>query len=372
MKKRIFTVVFISALLFFIAACSDDSIEPKGFQPTTLGYGELSIHFLELGNQFTGDCVYINYGEVDIIIDAGSKQESAATIIAYLDAHMQDKKLEYVIATHAHEDHIAGFTTWYLGQPWESTGILDNYDIDLIIDFPRSNSTQATHTNYKAARDRAVAKGATHYTALQCYENRDGARRVYNLDADGYVKLEILYNHYYENYSKNENEYSVCVKIIQGDNQYIFTGDLEKDGEDMLVQYYDANHGGLGHSVLCKGGHHGSNTSSNVDLMAAISPEYICICTCMANYQYDFNDDKNRFPGQAFINRVAPYTDAIYLTTLIESKAAWDAGKFTSFNGDIVFTQNGNDVSVNCSNNNIKLKETAWFAANRTWPPDGK
>jgi hypothetical protein len=79
----------------------DVQVEPKT---------DLSIHFLELGNKYTGDCVYVNYGEIDILIDAGSRQSSATTIKAYINNHIQDNKLEYVIVTHGHQDHIAGFT----------------------------------------------------------------------------------------------------------------------------------------------------------------------------------------------------------------------------------------------------------------------
>ena len=44
--------------------------------------GDLEIHFLELGNKYTGDCTYINAGGIDILIDAGSKTSSIPTISA--------------------------------------------------------------------------------------------------------------------------------------------------------------------------------------------------------------------------------------------------------------------------------------------------
>ncbi len=78
----------------------------------------VSIHFLELGNIYTGDSVYVRRpGETDILIDAGSRQSSAGTITKYLNNYVTDGKLEYVIATHAHQDHIAGFigTSSYRG-----------------------------------------------------------------------------------------------------------------------------------------------------------------------------------------------------------------------------------------------------------------
>jgi competence protein ComEC len=315
---------------------------------------DLSVHFLQLGNKYTGDCVYINYGEIDIIIDAGSRQSSATTIKAYIDNHIQDNKLEYVIVTHGHQDHIAGFTG--------SNGIFASYEIGTIIDFPKTDSTTVIYGNYVSARTAAIAKGAVHYNALQCFRNQDGAQREYDL-GDG-VKLEILYNYYYENNASSENDYSVCFRILQDGKQYIFTGDLEKAGEDRLVSYYVSNFGGLGHAVLYKGGHHGSQTSANVNLMAAISPEYVCVCTCAGSSEYGANPE-NVFPSQVFINRIAPYTDKVYVTTYVPN---YENNVVQSMNGNIVFSVSDGVAGIQGSNNNLKLKETEWFINNRTMP----
>ena len=107
-----------------------------------------------------------------------------------------------------------------------------------------------------AAAGAAVAAGAVHYTALQCWNQTDGAQRVYEV-SDG-VEMEILYNYYYENESKDENNYSVCLMFNQGDKHFLFTGDLEEDGEEQLVVYNQ-----LPKVELFKAGHHGSKTSSN-------------------------------------------------------------------------------------------------------------
>ena len=361
MKKQGLCVFFLVVLMFIVVGCGnpngiDISEHIPGKLPRVFNSGDLSIHFLELGNKYTGDCVYINYDDIDIIIDAGSRQSSAATICAYIDQYIHDNKLEYVIATHAHQDHIAGFYT-----ARNVTGVLDAYDIGTIIDFPLTNSGTATYNNYIRTRDDAVERGAAHYNALQCYNNADGGQRVYDLG--GGVELEILYNYYYENSSGNENNYSVCVRIVQGDKQYIFTGDLEKDAEDRLADYYEAN-GGLGHCVLYKGGHHGSSTSSNEKLMDAITPEYICVCTCAGSPEYT-PTIPNQFPTQEFINRIAPYTDKVYLTTLVTDYAD---NQYSSFNGDIIFLVSEGEISVFGSNNDRKLKDTEWFKNNSEMP----
>jgi len=76
---------------------------------TAIKDSDLSIHFPELGNKYTGDCTLIKVGNTEILIDAGSRKGSAETLVPYINQFCTDGTLEYVIATHAHQDHIAGF-----------------------------------------------------------------------------------------------------------------------------------------------------------------------------------------------------------------------------------------------------------------------
>ena len=352
-KKRIVTLFLVITVVFSVVAQQTRNSD----LPLVLQNGDLSIHFLELGNKYTGDCVYINYGNIDIIIDAGSRPSSAAVIKAYMGHYIRDNKLEYVIATHAHEDHIAGFSG-----SGNVSGILESYEIGTIIDFPKTNSASAAYKKYIDTRDSVVSGGSAHYTALECFNNEGGAQRIYDLG--GGVKLEILYNYYYENYTRNENNYSVCLRIIQNENQYLFTGDLEGEGEDKLADYYESNFGGLGHCVLFKGGHHGSNTSGSEKILAAITPEYICICSCVGSSEYRASPP-NIFPSQGYIDRIAPYTDKVYITTLVTD---YSKNEYTSFNGTIVFLVSGSTITILCTNNNLKLKDTDWFRNNRKMP----
>ena len=186
--------------------------------------GEISFHFLELGNEYAGDSVYIKAGNNDILIDAGSRASSVKTIDNYLKQHVKDGKLEYVIATHADQDHIAGFAA--------SEGIFDLYECETIIDFPLTNKNTKTYQNYVAKRTLEIQEGAKHYTALDCYNNSNGGQREYNLTEDGNVKMEILYNYFYEHNTSDENDYSVCLQFTHGSKKFLFTGDLEAEGED--------------------------------------------------------------------------------------------------------------------------------------------
>jgi len=313
--------------------------------------GELSIHFLELGNYNAGDCVLINCGDTEILIDAGSRKNSTDVTIPYISDYVSDGTIEYCIATHAHEDHIAGF----VGSS-KSESIFDAFKIDTLIDFPRTNSTSNLYADYCDKRDELVKNGTRHYTALECYNNENGAQRSYTIADD--ITMTILYNYYYEHDTSDENNYSVCILLTQGNNNYLFTGDLEEKGEEYLVQYNS-----LPECELFKAGHHGSKTSSNECLLSVIQPKIVCVCCCAGSDEYTETKD-NQFPTQAFIDRVSKYTDKIYVTTQIVDN---DTHEYKSMNGNIVVLSQGGELSVNCSNNNTVLKDTEWFKENRRW-----
>ncbi len=312
---------------------------------------ELSIHFLELGNKYTGDCTLIKVGDTEVLIDAGSRKGSAGTIVPYVQQYCTDGVLEYVIATHAHQDHIAGF----VGTA-KIDGVFESFVCETIIDYPLTNATSAIRADYEELRDAEVASGAKHYTALECWKEENGAQRSYQL-GEG-ITMNVLYQRFYEEKTSDENDYSVCILLTQGERNYLFTGDLEHDGEQSLIENND-----LPKCDLFKGGHHGSPTSNTPELFAVIEPKIVCVCCCCGSDEYTDNV-ANMFPSQAFVDNVAPYTDKVYVTTIVSN----NSDGFTSMNGNIVVTSDGETVNVNCSNNNILFKDTEWFAANRTMP----
>ena len=317
----------------------------------TIVNSDLSIHFLELGNEYTGDCTLIKVGDTEVLIDAGSRKGSAETIVPYIAEFCEDGVLEYVIATHAHQDHIAGF----VGTS-KADGIFESFVCETIIDYPLTNATSAIRADYEELRDKEVQAGAKHYTALECWNNTGGAKRSYSL-GDG-VTMNFLYQKFYEEETSDENDYSVCMLLSQGDNHYLFTGDLEGEGEESLVESND-----LPKCVLFKGGHHGSPTSNTAALLKEINPEIVCVCCCCGSDEYTDNV-ANMFPSQAFVDRVAPYTENVYVTTIV----ADNEDGFTSMNGNIVVMSNDGQINVRCSNNATLFKDTEWFKANRQTP----
>ena len=315
----------------------------------------IDINFLELGNKYTGDSTFIKAGDTDILIDAGSRKNSATTIANFIDTYCSDGKLEYVIVTHAHEDHIAGFVGSNSDQ-----GILKRYKVGTLIDFAQTKSTSQIYKDYVSLRDQQVEAHNidNHYYASECVKEEKGAKKIYDL-APG-ITMEILDQKYYYETSSDENDHSVCTLFSQGNNHYLFTGDLEEKGEASLVALND-----LPQVELFKGGHHGSYTANTDTLLNVIKPKTICICCCAGTTEYTSNPD-NTFPAQAAINRMAKHTDQIFVTTLMNDYAS---GNYTSLNGNINFhSEKGEAYVVTGSNNSKILKETDWFSANRTWP----
>ena len=351
--------VFLAIVFFFMGAAGGFYGYYRYTLPTdtdTYISGDLSITFLELGNKYTGDCTYIKIGNTDVLIDAGSKTSSVSTIDNYLKEYVTDGTLEYVIVTHAHQDHYAGFAT-----NEDADSIFDLYECEMIIDFSQITASKADekmYNNYLRERSAEIDAGATHLTAAECIEQGKD-----KFDLGGGVELQILDSYYYYNVAHTENDHSVCVMINQGDRHFLFTGDLEREGEEKLVEMND-----LPEVDVYKAGHHGSKTSSNSVLLEVIKPDIVCICCCAGSTEYKANPE-NRFPTQDFVDRIAPYTDKVYVTTLCLD---FDEDRFESMNGNIKVISGKGDIIIECSNNNTILKETAWFRQERTCPASWK
>ena len=397
---------------------SEKSSDAHSHETVSYSYTEgdcdpISIHFIDRQEQYSGDSVYIKVGDNDILIDAGARKGSAAAIEEYLEDssrtdYVSDNKLEYVIATHAHQDHIAGM----MGT--SKAGILYRYQVDNLIDFSyvdaqdgknvinnadpentkkdsryvsyqetynSSSSSSASsksystelYKDYVAARDYAVDKGTVWHTAGElCNPSTDYS---YTVNLGKGVTMTLLYSFFYDHSSadvsslesgytrssfSDQNDYSLCLLFTQGNRHFLFTGDAETYAEHSLVKYNS-----LPKVDLFKAGHHGSYTASSDELLDVVDPD-LCVVTCCAGNKEYASDPNHSFPAQEFINRIAKHTDRVYVTTL----GSWDdKSHYEAFNGNVVVNYDSScNETLTCSNNSTKLKDSAWFKANRTCP----
>ena len=394
-------------ILYFTGIIKIDGLNLLGENPTTTNpitttnhkhetetlegvvYDDFQIHFMMLGNDKAGDSIYIKAGDTDVLIDAGSYTTSYASTSEYINNYCTDNKLEYVIATHGDQDHIACFPKF-----------CTDYKMGTIIYNNLTSKTTQTYNNMISAFNNEVeTDGAKICYASDCFNNTNGCQSEYVLSDK--VTMVILYNYYYFNNSSDENNYSVCTLFKynnDGDYHYfLLTGDLEEAGEKKLAAYYDGStvEKTLPHVDLFKAGHHGSKTSSNEVLLEKITPDMCVVCCCCGTDEYTGNTD-NQFPTQEFINRIAKYTDKVYATTVCESFEIATAAQATNsktgelryddkgnpvsdktgvsiggeyikssgykaLNGNIIVSCANSGIGLACSNNTTKLKDTEWF-----------
>ncbi len=353
----------VTATVYQGGALDENAVKAIKSDDTTL-----SVHFLELGNKYTGDCVFINAGDFEILIDAGSRADSVDDIYEYVKPYV-DGQLEYVVVTHAHQDHYAGFATKNYKDSLFSKFTDDDetpHEIGTVVTFAQTNqkADKAGLYQYFENNVKTLKEKGTERKYVNEYFKR-GASATVKINDN--VSIEFLEHKFYHDKSKTENNYSVCFQILEtaGENvyRYLFTGDLEEDGEKDLVKQ---NADKMGKTRLYKAGHHGSKTSTSQELLDLIDPDAICVCACAGSPEYTKNKD-NQFPTQAFVDRV--YTKnagtQVFVTSLCVD---YDANKFTSMNGNIVICSTGNSVTRYFSNNPTELRETEWFKTNRKLP----
>lgn len=377
----------------------------------------ISFHFIDREEPYSGDAVYIKAGDKDILIDAGAKKGSASAIQSYLSDssrggdYVSDGKLEYVISTHGHQDHIAGFVGNVDSKsPGGRNGLFHTYKIDHLFDFSYFDAAdgknvvnnadptnskgdarfvdyQATYQkgdkeasyvsnlykDYVASRDFALSQGTIWKTASDIVE--DNGAKGYTVELGKNLSMTLLYSYFYdhtsaevkgleEKYSRSgfsdQNDYSLSLLFTQGSRHFLFTGDSESYAEHSLVKYND-----LPHVDLFKAGHHGSYTASGQELLSEVTPS-LCVVTCCAGNSEYASDPLHSFPAQEFLDRIAPFTDRVYVTTLGDFS---DKSKYAPFNGNVVVSYSpDSEESLVFSHSDAKLKDSEWMKTNRTMP----
>ena len=104
------------------------------------------------------------------------------------------------------------------------------------------------------------------------------------------------------------NDDSIVLKLVYGETSFLFTGDLEADGEASLLKY-----GAQLTSNVLKVGHHGSKTSSTEPFINLVSPELTVVSVGYKN--------KFRHPSEVVMGRIKQHTDRIHRTD--HSGALW-------------------------------------------------
>ena len=303
-KKLLYMIVVLILAVISIGSSrgwwGDLSVDPGNtlgdFTQTTVQTVEntgFSIHFIDVGQ---GDCTLVMSGDEALLIDAGENGHETE-VLNYLRS-MKIDKLDYIIATHQHSDHIGGIPE-----------VLEEYDANNII-MPRltkaQTPTNSTYTAFLKALQNSDAKIISAKPGLK-----------YSL---GDAEFEILGP--VTDDCEDINSMSAVTKITYGENSFLVTGDAEKDEELEIIE----NGADLDCDVL-RVGHHGSSTSSSREFLEAITPE-ICVISCGANNDYGHPHDKA-------LKRISYQTDEVYRTDIC---------------GSIVMTSDGENIELSYEN----------------------
>lgn len=297
--KKIKTVFLLMFLLFVIAAAIADKTGICSYEHmmTVLHLTKendlsefTSVSFIDVGQ---GDSELIMSRGHSVLIDAG-EAENGAKVVSFLKLHGVEK-LDYVVATHPHSDHIGGLKT-----------VLSQFDVDHFIMSDLSDELVPSSVMFEDLLDLIELKDIDLIISEpgQCFDIGDAKLNVIG-PVSQYDDL---------------NNSSVVLRLEHQKNSFLFMGDAGKESENDLLKSDVSLR-----SDVIKIGHHGSSSSSGEDFIKKVFPEYAVI-SCGAGNDYGH-------PAKSTINTVSGIADVIYRTDLKGSVIFRSDGKnlFVSF-----------------------------------------
>ncbi len=235
-----------------------------GSQTPLLSRDDSDLVFVDVGQ---GDCIHVRTPSgKNILIDGGGSADYAVgkkTLMPYLLKNGV-KKIDYVFVTHLHTDHFQGIRE--LSNEMD-TGRLITYEGNSV------NPDELTSGS-------GIDVGQIDYV---------GKGDRYNIEKDVY--MDILYPdkkdqdvHTGDSGSEvDENDNTLFMKLHYKDISVLITGDLDEDGERLIISEYEAPGKILGSTIL-KVGHHGSKYSTSDEFLEYVDPEVSVIQVGKNNY----------------------------------------------------------------------------------------
>lgn len=252
----VYTVVILALALFAVFA----SLSENGYlgfdfprwsdfksivgKTDEIKQGDVRIHCIDVGN---ADCTLIQSPNGNVLIDAGENDDQS-TILQYL-RKLDVSRLDYVVATHPHADHIGSMSK-----------VLESFEIGEFIMPEMPEKIMPTTEVYKKLLQTVSDKKINMKYAE--------AGRVIKL-GDMTLKLLTPLDEY-----DDINNMSVVVKLTYKSVTALFTGDAEHEVEEDMLKQYGASE--LKANIL-KVGHHGSYTSSSKAFIKAVGADYYYI-----------------------------------------------------------------------------------------------
>jgi beta-lactamase superfamily II metal-dependent hydrolase/putative cell wall-binding protein len=221
----------------------------------------LRVNYIDVGQ---ADSILLQQGSNSMLIDAGNNADSEL-----VEKYISDKgitKLDYVIGTHPHEDHIGGLDY-----------IINSFQIGQIY-MPKATSTTKTFEDVVTAIKSKGMK-ATVPTPGESFKLGEATCTILAPNGSGYSDV---------------NNESIVIKVTFGSNSFLFTGDAEDVSEnEMLSKGYNLK------ADVLKIGHHGSTSSTTQSFLNAVNPKYAVISVGEGNtYGHPAKETMDRLNSQ--------------------------------------------------------------------------
>lgn len=286
--------VFLSLLFSLLLLCScsvninlnSDDTEKLSQKDT------LNVHFLDVGQ---GDSIFIELpDEKTMLIDAGENYHGEG-IINYI-GDCGYSKIDYLVATHPHADHIGS-----MGY------IVRNMDIGSVYT-PKAAANTKTYENLLESISDKGLKITSAKAGLTIAEESD-----YIIDVLAPVTID----------ESDLNNSSAVIKLTYKNNSFLFTGDAEKKELETITDDISAD--------VLKVGHHGSNTSTTEEFLYEVRPKYAVISVGEGN-EYGH-------PHKETLRLLEEFNCELYRTDIDKT---------------VVFSSDGNTISVKSGEQSIK------------------
>lgn len=250
-----FLALFFALLLLAAGALAEDPRYADVFN-TADDAGRLSIRFLWLGEQTAedkpGDSMILTSPDGKVMVLDAGHPDAAAHVTAALDA-MGVTRIDYLVASHPHIDHIGGFPA-----------LIEKYEVGALY----TSALVYDSSSYYRAYIAAVQQAGLEHIIL-------GEGDVLMFGDE--VKIEVLNppheiaypDGYPANSTQFVNNQSLALKFTYGASSIMLAGDLYTGGEKEIVDRY-------GEALDCdvmKANHHGANTSSSSKWRNTVTPQ---------------------------------------------------------------------------------------------------
>lgn len=257
-------------------------------EPQQPSASSFAIHFIDVGQ---ADAALVLCDGKAMLIDGGNADDSSL-MYAYL-SRLGITYLDYVIGTHAHEDHIGGIA-----------GALNYASVGQVFCPVTSYTTRAFSNFVKAVRNQG--KTITVPSVGDRFMLGSASCQVLGVNS-----------------TDDTNESSIVLRITYGNTSFLFTGDAEREAENMIL-----NRGYQLQSDVLKVGHHGSASSTGYYWLRQVAPRYAVISVGKGN--------SYGHPTETVLSRLRDADVTTYRTDL---------------QGDIICTSDGQTVSFQVSRN---------------------